>query len=183
MSVLTCPNCGKTFTKDSGVARHLSQPRTSCHSSIWDIVDISPFAEVEPLLHLTSPQADPEEQAGSMHDENDQVHINFDGDFNFIEDGFRVAEGSLEEWYEGAGMCYSEDGLIFLDVFDADEYADYRKDNLFYPFTSKEEWEISYFLLCSPLTTLENCEPMQRCFLADQAGSVRSSPRPILQNI
>ncbi|KAG1848322.1 hypothetical protein DFJ58DRAFT_842964 [Suillus subalutaceus] len=97
-------------------------------------------------------RADPEEQAGSMRDEDNQVHMNFEGDFNFIKDGFGVAEGSLEERYEGAGMCYSEDGLTFLDVFDADEYAEYRKENLFYPFASKEEWEIGDFLLRSPLS-------------------------------
>ncbi|KAG1879138.1 hypothetical protein F4604DRAFT_1880090 [Suillus subluteus] len=59
---------------------------------------------------------------------------------------------SAEEWYEGAGTCYSPDGLTFLDLFDTDEYAEYRKDNLFYPFTSKEEWEIADFLLRSPLS-------------------------------
>ncbi|KAG1847688.1 hypothetical protein DFJ58DRAFT_843132 [Suillus subalutaceus] len=99
-----------------------------------DIVNISQFAEVELPLRHTSPQADPEQQAGSMRDEDNQP------------------EGSLEERYEGAGMCYSEDGLTFLDVFDADEYAEYRKENLFYPFASKEEQEISDFLLCSPLS-------------------------------
>ncbi|KAG2098901.1 hypothetical protein BD769DRAFT_1318401, partial [Suillus cothurnatus] len=35
----------------------------------------------------------------------------------------------------------------FLNVFDANGYAEYREDNLFYPFASKEEWEISDFLL------------------------------------
>ncbi|KAG1741214.1 hypothetical protein EDD22DRAFT_744744, partial [Suillus occidentalis] len=40
----------------------------------------------------------------------------------------------------------------FLDVFDADEFAEYRKDNLFYPFASKEEWEVADFLLCSSLS-------------------------------
>lgn len=152
MSVPTCPNCGKTFTKDSSVTRHLSQPRTSCHSSIWDIVDISQFAEVELPSRHASPQANPEERAGSMHNSDNQMHANFDIDFDFINDGFRVAEGSLEERYEGAGICYSQDGLTFLDVFDADEYAEYRKDNIFYPFTSKEEREISDFLLHSSLS-------------------------------
>jgi hypothetical protein len=70
----------------------------------------------------------------------------------FINDGFGVAEESLEKKYEGAGMCYSQDGLTFLNIFDANGYAEYREDNLFYPFTSKEEWEISDFLLYSSLS-------------------------------
>ncbi|KAG1885867.1 uncharacterized protein F5891DRAFT_890093, partial [Suillus fuscotomentosus] len=44
------------------------------------------------------------------------------------------------------------DGVTFLDLFDADEYAECRKENLFYPFASKEEWEVANFLLCSPLS-------------------------------
>ncbi|KAG2059957.1 hypothetical protein BDR06DRAFT_967499 [Suillus hirtellus] len=124
MLVPTCPNCEKTFTKDSSVTCHLSQPQTSCHSSIQDIINISQFAEVElPSCH-TSPQANPEEQADSMHNSDNQVHANFDINFNFINDGFRVAEGSLEEQYEGARICDSQDGQAFLDVFDAHEYAD-----------------------------------------------------------
>ncbi|KAG0694630.1 hypothetical protein DFH29DRAFT_773825, partial [Suillus ampliporus] len=39
-----------------------------------------------------------------------------------------------------------------LDLFDADEYADCRKDNLFYPFASRNEWEVADFLLHSSLS-------------------------------
>ncbi|KAG2048233.1 hypothetical protein BDR06DRAFT_895929 [Suillus hirtellus] len=57
-----------------------------------------------------------------------------------------------EEWYEGAAKCYSQDSITFLDLFDADEHADYRKENLFYPFASREEWEVADFLLHSALS-------------------------------
>jgi hypothetical protein len=87
-----------------------------------------------------------------MRNLDDPVHANFDGDFNFSEDGFRAVKGSLEEQYKGAGICYSKDGLTFLDLFDADEFAECRKENLFYPFASKEECEIGDFLLHSPLS-------------------------------
>ncbi|KAG2143329.1 hypothetical protein BD769DRAFT_1297671, partial [Suillus cothurnatus] len=43
-------------------------------------------------------------------------------------------------------------GSTFLDLFDADEYAECRVDNLYYPFTSKEEWEIADYLLRSSLS-------------------------------
>ncbi|KAG2127301.1 uncharacterized protein EDB93DRAFT_1257060 [Suillus bovinus] len=65
---------------------------------------------------------------------------------------------NAEEQYKDAGTCYSQDGLTFLNLFDADEHAEYRKDNLFYPFASKEEWEITDFLLRSPLmSALHEC--------------------------
>ncbi|KAG1887061.1 hypothetical protein F4604DRAFT_1675107 [Suillus subluteus] len=59
---------------------------------------------------------------------------------------------SNEEWYEGAAKCYSQDGITFLDLFNANEHAEYRKENLFYPFTSREEWEVTDFLLRSALS-------------------------------
>ncbi|KAG1794838.1 uncharacterized protein HD556DRAFT_1198998, partial [Suillus plorans] len=40
----------------------------------------------------------------------------------------------------------------FLDLFDADEYVDCRKDNHFYPFASRNEWEVTGFLLQSLLS-------------------------------
>ncbi|KAG2100261.1 hypothetical protein BD769DRAFT_1291473, partial [Suillus cothurnatus] len=43
-------------------------------------------------------------------------------------------------------------GSTFLDLFDADEYAECRVDNLYYPFASKEEWEIADYLLRSSLS-------------------------------
>ncbi|KAG2338226.1 hypothetical protein BDR05DRAFT_952051 [Suillus weaverae] len=101
---------------------------------------------------------EPQEEPGmSTHrfpqlGDNDQVHANFDGNFNFIDDDFGVAGESLEEKYEGARTCYSQDGLTFLDLFDANEYVECRKENLFYPFASKEEWEVGDFLLHSSLS-------------------------------
>ncbi|KAG2058765.1 hypothetical protein BDR06DRAFT_980181 [Suillus hirtellus] len=57
-----------------------------------------------------------------------------------------------KEWYEGAAKCYSQDGFTFLDLFNADEYVECRKENLFYPFASREEWEVADFLPHSALS-------------------------------
>ncbi|KAG1810405.1 uncharacterized protein HD556DRAFT_1428452 [Suillus plorans] len=140
---ISCPKCGKVFSKESSITRHLSQPRSLCHSSIRNMVDISQFAE-SALQLWRSPNPIPHHGINS-----DAYPSHFDVDF-FETEGEECM--SAEERYEGAGTCYSPDGLMFLDLFDVDEYAEYRKDNLFYPFASKEEWEITDFLLHSPLS-------------------------------
>ncbi|KAG0700786.1 hypothetical protein DFH29DRAFT_982960 [Suillus ampliporus] len=148
---IACPKCGKLFSKETSVTCHLSQPRSSCHSSIRDMVDISQFAE-SVLQSRRPPDPSPPSEA-NHHDQSS--HFDAGGDIHADVDFFEGAgEGfmSAEEWYEGAGACYSQDGLTFLDIFDADKYAGFRKDNLFYPFASKEEWEIADFLLRSPLS-------------------------------
>jgi hypothetical protein len=75
----------------------------------------------------------------------DDMDDNLDGDLFDM-------PGSNEEWYEGAAKCYSQDGITFLDLFDANDYAECRKEDLFYPFTSREEWEVADFLLHSALS-------------------------------
>lgn len=155
MSTPTCPKCGKVFTKDSSVTRHLSQPRTSCHSSVRDMVDILEFTElVPPRRSLSPPQSSDRYTRSDIRDEPWQFDIAGD-DMGTNIDGNQAVGGSstsTEEWYKGAGTCYAQDGVTFLDLFDADEHAECRKDNIFYPFTSREEWEVADFLLRSPLS-------------------------------
>jgi len=44
--------------------------------------------------------------------------------------------------------------MTFMDRFDSDQHADKRRQNLFYPFASKDEWELASFLLeCGLLMT------------------------------
>ncbi|KAG2130225.1 hypothetical protein DEU56DRAFT_872344 [Suillus clintonianus] len=148
--VSTCPKCGKLFTKESSVTRHLSQPRTSCHSSARDMVDILRFVEPEPLQQSRNNQLQSTSSKvifPQFSAEDNTLSVDFDG-AHFEDEG----ESSEVEVYEGAGTCYAVDGVTLLDLFDADEYAECRKENLFYPFASREEWEVADFLLRSPLS-------------------------------
>ncbi|KAG2028780.1 hypothetical protein BDR03DRAFT_1019358 [Suillus americanus] len=105
----------------------------------------------EPASILFTEVVPPQRRAG---DDTNSIPEVYDGDHwhDNIDDEFRMFEESLEEEYDGAGACYSQDGSTFLDLFDADEYAECRVDNLYYPFASKEEWEIADYLLRSSLS-------------------------------
>lgn len=46
-------------------------------------------------------------------------------------------------------------GDTFMDVFDADDHADKRRDNLYYPFASRQDWEIASWILRSSLSMAE----------------------------
>lgn len=43
-------------------------------------------------------------------------------------------------------------GPGFMDRFDADPHAGERSENVYYPFSSKEEWGLASWLLCSGLS-------------------------------
>jgi hypothetical protein len=53
--------------------------------------------------------------------------------------------------YPGAAKVFYP-GRNFMDEFDSDEYSQERMQNLYYPFSSKEEWQLAYFLLRSRLS-------------------------------
>jgi hypothetical protein len=50
-----------------------------------------------------------------------------------------------------SGSVYGR-GETFMDQCDKDTFAERRKGNLFYPFASRDEWELASFLLRSRLS-------------------------------
>jgi hypothetical protein len=69
----------------------------------------------------------------------------------FQEDVQSVDTGPCIQEYEGAAREYGR-GTTFMQRFDSDQYAQERKKNIFYPFASRDEWELGAFLLRSDLS-------------------------------
>jgi hypothetical protein len=61
------------------------------------------------------------------------------------------AINQCRDFYPEAAHVYGT-GHKFMDVFDADKYANERKENLYYPFASKQDWEMGAWLLRSGLS-------------------------------
>jgi hypothetical protein len=55
------------------------------------------------------------------------------------------------KFYPGAALVVGQ-GQTFMDIFDEDQYAADRKENVYYPFASQPEWELASFLLKSNLS-------------------------------
>ena len=53
--------------------------------------------------------------------------------------------GFFKQYYAGASECYGN-ARTFIDEFDEDKFATFRKDNLYYPFASRSDWEVGSFL-------------------------------------
>lgn len=53
--------------------------------------------------------------------------------------------------YDGAARTFGP-GTTFMQQFDSDKFAEERTQNLYYPFTSRAEWELGAFLLRSDLS-------------------------------
>ena len=62
-----------------------------------------------------------------------------------------ISRGRFVEVYEGSAESYGA-GTTFMGQFDYDRFAAERMDNLYYPFASRDEWQLASFLLGSGLS-------------------------------
>jgi hypothetical protein len=53
--------------------------------------------------------------------------------------------------YDGAACDFGL-GTTFLEKFGLDEHADIRQENFYYPFASKQDWEVGSWLQRSSLS-------------------------------
>ncbi|KAG1855876.1 hypothetical protein C8R48DRAFT_776244 [Suillus tomentosus] len=75
----------------------------------------------------------------------------FGGGGEDIPDGNEVLAGEVIDYFPEPPLAY-EDAYTFLELFDADENSVYRKTNLYYPFSSRRDWQLAAWLLRSGLS-------------------------------
>jgi hypothetical protein len=133
----------------------MNQPRSSCvHLDTSDLISI-------PL-----PLNTPESQNVSLEQGPDDVEMNAaDDDDNFSTQGgvdTQMATDNSGSLSDVTGSMHREEfadaahdwgaGETFMGKFDLDDFADQRQKNLYYPFASKEDWEMAAFLLRSGMS-------------------------------
>jgi hypothetical protein len=79
-------------------------------------------------------------------------------------------DGVFIEEYEGSAEVYGM-GTTFMEEFDHDQYAGERVENLYYPFASRDEWELAAFLLRSDLS-MASIDMLLSLNLVSVAGNI-----------
>jgi hypothetical protein len=116
------------FEDQSRVLKHLNHPASRCRRYVPSSApdrpdDLMDYVETQPPLM-------------------DQTEL---------EDIAEPNSGEVEDIFEGAARILGL-GKTFMDRFNADPYSNIRKDNIYYPFTSRDEWELASFLLRSGMS-------------------------------
>jgi hypothetical protein len=130
----------------------MSQPRSSCVHLINDLVSISLAPDTSQSQNISS-------EPGLA----DDIDMNFHGDFAPQGDtDFGMGSSNSGLFHNTAGTTYREEfadaaqewgvGETFMGKFDLDDFAELRKKNLYYPFASKDDWEMAAFLLRSGMS-------------------------------
>lgn len=145
----------------------MNQPHSSCISYIAEIAALqtSLSSELQPAAmgHLemqnTAFQSPNNGDANNFQQGNDWDPMAVDdsesvGPITTSNDQASAMTTTFEpiiKEYPGAAQTYGK-GKAFLDDFNADAYAEQHAINLYYPFSTKEEWELALFLLVSGMS-------------------------------
>lgn len=132
-----CPSCHKCFVNDSLVLRHMNNPRTSC--ATW-----SDFSGSQGQLHNPADRH-------AFHDDNETPPDDEITSNNETSDSYASTATYYEDIHPNVPFIFGS-GPGFMNVFNADPHTEKRRGNIYYPFSSKEEWGLASWLLCSGLS-------------------------------
>ena len=131
-----CPSCHRRFSNESLVLRHMNNPRTSCMTWFDFLESMSPERPHSPANRHTSP---------------DDGTNNNDTDNEAANNSNMSATTRYEDIHPNTPFIFGS-GPGFMDTFNTDRHAEKRRGNLYYPFSSKAEWGLASWLLCSGLS-------------------------------
>ncbi|KAF8060125.1 hypothetical protein FPV67DRAFT_1564292 [Lyophyllum atratum] len=145
-----CPRCSKKFKDESRVLAHMNQPYSSCHNHQDDLIQISEVLRscAQRQLQETDPAIPSDSQPGitpPVTPPNNQGE-----DFEMDVDNAHSHPCFIEK-HPSTPRTYGR-GQTLMDVFDEDPHADKRTEKPYYPFASRQEWELASFLLYSNLS-------------------------------
>ena len=147
-----CPKCKKAFTSIGSVARHLSQPLSAC--ALFHDLLVAPIQP--PILAETPFDTLDVQPEMSDKEESYQMDAGLPGEIDPMEsmdamdlDSAPAASGPTQlhvrEDYPIPPSTWPSDAT-FMTQFDQDPYAAHRSKNLYYPFASRGEWQLAFFL-------------------------------------
>jgi hypothetical protein len=133
----------------------MNYPLGSCYNHFQEVTNLlEDLQRYNNLKHQLQHQLD--HLSPSSDDETDttqpaQEPMDVDPPFIKSFDGTSPDGGPFVEKYEGAAK---EDGVgvTFMSEFNCDQYAAECVENIYYPFASRDEWELAAFLLQSDLS-------------------------------
>lgn len=169
MICMICNRCGKRFASHASVLNHQKQLSSKCWKTYSLLLDLQqqPNGDSEtntndneqpssPALS-PSPPTSPSESTSTLP--CPPLEVDMDSPplkpSSTPEVDMEIDDQPLPsfhaEFFQGSSEVYGK-GETYLDLFDKDEYAYARQTNLFYPFASRQEWELASFLLKSDLS-------------------------------
>lgn len=153
-----CPRCGKEFANHTNVLKHMNQPISKCRFYYENAAHFHEPSNI-PTTFANQSMATMD-QDFSRAEEYEEYHtpLTTQPDAMDIDttnlpppSSSSKAMPYFQENHSAASHIFGQ-GKTFMDGFYEDQFSEYRKENLYYPFASDKEWELALFLLRSGLS-------------------------------
>ena len=150
MPSVRCPQCGKKFKDKTNLLQHMNQPISSCLTHFEECINIATNLQSAPTI---SESDDTGQQSFEPRDFMDTADDYFTPSLpadtsqkpKDRQNRFNVEKHPTSSSVYGYGET-------FMDRCDENKFAERRKGNIYYPFASRDEWELASFLLRSRLS-------------------------------
>ena len=145
-----CPRCGKKFKDQTSLLQHMNQPFSSCLTHFEECINIAANLQSVPTISESDDTAQQSfEPPGFMDTAEDYFAPSLPADTSQnpkdSRNPFNIKKHPTSSSVYGCGET-------FMDRCDKDEFTERRKGNIYYPFASRDEWELASFLLRSRLS-------------------------------
>ena len=162
-----CPHCSKKCKTKTRLLQHMNHPSSKCIHFFNELLRISKVLQQNRSLARRQVVSHHVESAGSKDVEMDGPQPSMSSEDNDRSNPSVAGDIPLDlpeqpqpcsqlknyhtEVYPGAAQTYGR-GATFMDEFDRDDHATMHEENLYYPWASRQEWELASFLLHSSLS-------------------------------
>jgi hypothetical protein len=149
-----CSRCGKKFKDQTSLLQHMNQPISSCLTHFEECINIAATLQPDPPL---SESDDSDRQSFVPPDfmETAEDYLLASSRSSLPSSTSENPEDKQNPFdiknHPTSGRIYGR-GETFMDRCDKDRFTEMRKGHLYYPFASRDEWELASFLLRSSLS-------------------------------
>jgi len=155
-----CPRCGKLFNLESSVLNHMNQRSSNCRTYFVEVMTSqlpNQHAEIEPAPSSpASPTSSIQPFQPLEAFQEDQIDVIPDPEH--LETVTNTGPYYTEFHPQGSQQQLISRGSTFMELFNGDKNATKRVTNLYFPFSSQEEWQLGAFLVNSGLSMSEISE-------------------------
>ena len=152
-----CPDCRKRFANETCILQHMNQPSSGC--GLWMNSSLPHFAPAPRKSGICSLATTyhPPNSSYSAFPEAEDAHVSdrFGRDEDIAHDPVDEHQpdtpGPVVDTHPNTPSTYPG-GTTFMDRFFQDQYSSFQKENLYYPFASRVDWQLASWLLHSHLS-------------------------------
>ena len=151
MPSVRCPWCGKKFKDQTNILQHMNQPVSSCLTHFKECINIATTLQSGLTMSGGANMGQQSFKQPDFMDTAEDYPASTSRPATTSQNPEDRQNPFIIKKHPTSGRVYRP-GETFIDQCDKDKFTERRKGNIYYPFTTRDEWELASFLLNSRLS-------------------------------